>query len=253
MTRDSVFQGWIRGIAGLLAGLTLLAGCRGGRRIDPVSIPNPRLGSMTIAVAPALNLSGSAAFDRNRFADLMASELGYADGIGVIPVSRVLGILASQGREEIESPTHALELVELLGADAILVFAVTEYDPYDPPSIGISAQLYGKWSGARRGALDPLAVSRQARLSGSLPPAPKNGLLAQSERVFDASHESVTADVRQFARFRGADGSPYGWRKYLVSQRHYIRYCCHATVRALFGDMNEAALAESETQRVGMP
>ena len=94
---------------------------------------------MTIAVAPALNLSGAADFDPSRFADLMASELSYADGISVIPVSRVLGVLAAQELEKVESQAHAHELVRLLGADAILVFAVTEYDPYDPPSIAISA------------------------------------------------------------------------------------------------------------------
>ena len=224
-------RGWR--VSVLLVGATLFVGCRSEKRVDPASIANPTLGPMTIAVAPALNLSGAAEFDRNRFADLMASELSYADGISVLPVSRVLGVLAAQGRSGVESPSHALELVSLLGADAILVFAVTEYDPYSPPNIGISAQLFGARPRAGHGTVDPVALSRRASLTASGGSASPRGLLAQTQRVFDASHGSVVADVRSFARLRGADDSPFGWRKYVVSQQHFIRYCCHATITAL--------------------
>jgi hypothetical protein len=220
--------------------MAVLVGCRSGSRIEPVSIANPTIGPTTIAVAPALNLSGSADFDPDRFADLMASELSYADGISVIPVSRVLGVLAAQGLDGVQSPRHALELTGWLGADAILVFAVTEYDPYDPPSIGISAQLYGAWARTGSRTLDPTALARQPGPASEEGPASRRGLLAQSQRVYDASHESVVADVRRFAQYRAGDASPYGWRKYLVSQQHYIRFCCHATIRALLNDQGEA-------------
>jgi len=227
----------------------VLVGCRSGSRIEPLSIANPTIGPMTIAVAPALNLSGSADFDPDRFADLMASELSYADGVSVIPVSRVLGALAAQGLDGVQSPSHALELTGWLGADAILVFAVTEYDPYDPPSIGISAQLYGVRTRTGNRALDPTALARQPRPPSTQGPASRGGLLAQSQRVYDASHESVVADLRRFARYRAGDESPYGWRKYMVSQQHYIRYCCHATIRALLngqGDAEGASVGQRE-------
>jgi len=217
----------------LSLGIGLLGGCRPEQRVDPVVVANTRMGPMTIAVAPALNLSGAADFDPNRVADLMASELCYADGIKVIPVSRVLGILAAQGRESVESQAHALELGELLGADAVLVFAVTEYDPYDPPSVGISAQLYGSRPRSSVRALDPVAMSREAGLASSGSRTGPRGSFAQTQRVFDASHNSVVKEVREFASRRGGGGSPYGWRRYLVSQQDYMRFCCHATVRAL--------------------
>ncbi|MGB2987432.1 MAG: hypothetical protein WBE26_16325 [Phycisphaerae bacterium] len=240
---------WGWSVTGLLVGAALLVGCHGGKRIDPVSIANPMLGPLAVAVAPALNLSGSADFDRDRFADLMASELSYADGISVIPVSRVLGVLAVQGLNGVESPTHALELVGLLGADAILVFAVTEYDPYDPPSIGISAQLYGARPGPGGGALDPVALSRQAVLAASGASASPRRLLAQTERVFDASHGSVVTEIREFAKHRGSDDTPYGWRKHVVSQQHFIRYCCHATIRALLSGPPEPVVAGVDRKR----
>jgi hypothetical protein len=252
MTKSVHVAGFIvRVLRGPLCCTVGLAGCGFDKRVEPVHLANPNLGPMTIAVAPAINLSGSPDFDRSRFADLMAVELGYAEGISVIPVSRVLAVLASEGRESVESPAHAHELVGLLGADAILVFAVTDYDPYDPPRVGISAQLYGARPGSGRSTLDPVALSRQASLAASAARASPRRLLKQTQRVFDASHESLVEDLRVFARQRGADGSAYGWRKYVVSQKHFIRYCCHATLRALLGGRGEEETGLAEGSREG--
>ena len=82
----------------LAAGLSLIGGCRQDKRVaGEVAIRNRWLGPMTVAVAPAINLSGGSDFDPDRFADIVASELGYADGISVVPVSRVLAVMASSG------------------------------------------------------------------------------------------------------------------------------------------------------------
>ncbi len=229
------------------------ATCRQDRHAEPFRIANLRFWPMTVAVAPAINLSGSTDFDRLRFADLMASELSYAEGISVVPLSRVLGVLSAQGKEAIESPGHAEEVGRLVGADAILVFAVTEYDPYDPPSIGISAQLFEVRTRAGIGSVGahPSAApgnSTATSTEGTLPPA-----LAQTERVFDASHAAVSNDIQAFARRRGADDSPFGWRKYVVSQQAYIRYCCSATIRALLGGPRVAGFANAGARTVGTP
>jgi hypothetical protein len=239
---------WI--LAAVFSGTLGLTGCSELKRAEPAMIANPNLGPMTIAVAPALNLSGSTDFDPNRFADLMASELGYAEGIAVIPVSRVLSVLALDGREAVESQAHALELARLLGADAILVFAVTEYDPYAPPSIGLSAQLLGARSRKGGREVDPVALSRQATLAASGSQAPSRGLLGQVQGVFHASHESVVSDIRKFAGQRSADAGPYGWRKYIVSQQHFIRYCCHATVRMLLSGQDGVGLVSVSSREV---
>lgn len=216
-----------------------LPGCSSLRNRTIVPLASPVWAGLTIAVAPAINQSGSADFDPNRFADLMASELSHAHGIGVIPVSRVLAVLAAQGLKQVTGPSHAHEVMGLLGADAILVFAVTEYDPFDPPSIGISAQLYGAWPGSNGGAMDPVALSRQTTLTSRQAGGGSRRLLAQMHRVFNASLRSTIREIKVFAADRDGDTSPYGWRKYMVSQQHYIRYCCHATIRALLGPRYE--------------
>ena len=239
MTERRDWKRRARRVVGLVAAVMLVCGCRAGRRMEPVSIANRSFGPMTIAVAPAMNLSGSSDFDATRFADLMASELGHADGVTVIPVSRLLGVLATQGVSGVQSATHAMELVSLVGADAILVFAVTEYDPYEPPSIGISAQLYGVRPGPGGGRLDPVSLSRQTTLATMRSGPPARGLLVEVQRVFDASHDSVVAEIRAFASSRGGGASPYGWRKYVVSQQAFIRFCCNATISALLHEQRE--------------
>lgn len=233
----------------LCLGTVLGFGCRSHQTAVSVSIENPTLSPMTIAVAPALNLSGSKDFDPNRFADIMASELSYAEGISVVPVSRVLGVLGERGLTQVDSRDLALELVDRLGADAILVFAVTGYDPYDPPKIGISAQLFGTRPGVGGGRVDPVALSRQAGLVADRGGAPMDGLLAQHQQVYDAAHQSVVGDIRAFAARRNGEGNPYGWRKYVVSQQHFIEFCCHTTIAALLNGGQGSVLVGDGPER----
>jgi hypothetical protein len=211
-----------------------LAGCRSPAPVQPEYVPNNWFGHASIAVAPAVNLSGSRDFDPNRVADLMAVELGYVEGIRVIPVSRVLGVLAAQGAVGIASPAHAVEVAQWVGADAILIFAITEYDPYDPPRVGITAQLFGASSAKKPTDATPPEGEREAPV-GTTGAAEREAtpVLAETQRVFDASHAAVIAEVQEFAKRRTADDSPYGWRKYVVAQQGFVEFCCHQTVTAL--------------------
>ncbi|MHC5112736.1 MAG: hypothetical protein ACYTHJ_23015 [Planctomycetota bacterium] len=241
----------------LMAGAWLfqvaVGGCVKEERIEPVRLTNGRIGPVTIAVAPALNQSGSTDFDPDRFADLMASELSFAEGVTVIPVSRLLGVLAEDHRDGVESPEHAISLLDPLGADAILVFAVTEYDPYFPPTIGITAQLYGARAGQGSGATDPIALSRSAALTGDFAPRAARGLLSQTQRVFDASHDWIERDVKDFAARRRGDRRGLGWRKFVVSQQNYIRFCCNSTISQLLGWPDDSVLADGDPREVRKP
>lgn len=191
---------------------------------------------MAIAVSPALNHSGSQDFDPLRLADLMASELAQLPGVRVIPLNRVLAQLAAENKERIESPEHALQVMERVGADGIVVFAVTEYDPYHPPVMGLTAQLYGIGPELAGGfdptrGFDPVAASRQASPfeGGANSELPR----AEYHRVFNSSDEAVQREIRRFALRRNAEDSPYGWRKFVASQENFWRFCCAVTTREL--------------------
>jgi len=230
-----------------------IIGCVSHQPVGRVRIDNKRFGPLVIAVAPAINQSGSADFDRNRFADLMASELSYAEGVSTVPVSRVLAVLAARGEDGVASQEQALEVLRLLDADAILVFSVAEYDPYDPPSIGITGQLYGTTVGPRDGAADPVALSRRASLAGAPNGVTRRGLLAQTQNVFDASHARTVDDIKAFAAVRLGGQSPYGWRKFVVSQQNFIRFCCYSTISQLLGWPKDSELAVGDPRAEGMP
>jgi len=224
----------------VVVGAMLVAGCGGPRKpVESPAIPNPTIGAVSIAVAPALNQSGSTDFDANRVADLMAGELMHAERVSVVPVSRVLAVLASQGTDRVQSPAHASEVAGRVGAEAILIFAVTEYDPYDPPSVSISAQLYAATPRPAYGALD----DGSGGVSSDSHQTSGGRMLAQTQGRFDATHTEVIADIREYARSRGADDSPYGWRRYIVSQQDFLRYCCHATIRGLLNGQGWPVLA----------
>ena len=185
---------------------------------------------MAIAVAPALNHSGSQDFDPLRLADLMASELAQRPGVRVIPLNRVLAQLAAENKERIESPAHALQVMKRIGADGIVVFAVTEYDPYLPPVMGLTAQLYGIGP-EQGGGFNPVAASRQASPfeAGAYLELPR----AEYHRVFNSSDEAVQREIRRFALRRNAEDGPYGWRKFVASQENFWRFCCAVTTREL--------------------
>jgi len=210
------------------------SGCSEGR-VKTTEIPGPYDRPTLIAVAPALNFSGSSDFDPVQVADLFTSELTMVEGIGVVGVNRVMAVLSRQGLKEVGSPGHALEICETAGCDGIVVIAITEYDPYTPV-VGMAAQLYMNRLGGMWGRLDPVAVSRRAtpfpvEESQDSPHRPR----AQVQCVFNTAHNATAERVRLYAEDRGAEQSALGWRKYLESQRLFLRYCCWEVVGEMMG------------------
>jgi hypothetical protein len=203
------------------------------KKVATQNVGNPWLGPMRVAVAPALNFSGRLDFDRDVVADLMASELAQVDGFEVLPVSRVLAVLGQQPLPAVQSPAHAGQIAAALGADALLVFAITEYNPYEPPVIGITAQLYRRGAAADVAGHDPVGVAGSAgeRVVASV--AAADVPLAQSTHVYNSAHEDIAEAVRKYASDRDADHDPFGARRYTASQQHYLRFCCHETIREL--------------------
>lgn len=195
-----------------------------------VPVTDPRV----LVVAPVLNLSGSQDFDPLKVTDWIASECVSFPGVSVIPVNRTLAELAARGKATVETPEDAVELARTFGADATLVAAVTEYNPYDPPRVGLIVQWYAPAPPTRTGAFDPTAASRLAsdppvELSAAEPHAPR----WQAQRVFDAADETLLDELKDYADDRGGHESPFGWRRYTKSQELYVRYCGWALIRTM--------------------
>lgn len=186
--------------------------------------------SCVIAVAPALNFSGSLDFDSIKVADLMSSELSETHRIAVIGVSRVLAVLAEQGVDRIQSPAHAVSVCKRLGADGILVFAITEYDAYTPV-VGIAGQLYTRSDDAFRGftSTAPFDGVKPGGMVREIAEQPS----AQVQKTFHGEHEDIRNAVKEYADKRTAGKNPAGWKKYLSSQEWFLRFCCFTVAREL--------------------
>ena len=195
------------------------------------SISPAFLKPMTVAVAPILNFSGEFQLDPIKSADLLASELTYVDGLTVLPVNRVVATLAADGKSQIESPEHALHVAEAVGADAIIVAGITEYDAYTP-SVGLVLQMYTVQEQDVPG-INAMEFSRRARpmaLASSAQPVEPT---SQVQLVLSATHEKVREAVEAFAAPRQDSEIHLGWRQYLKVQTLYLRFCWHEAIGRL--------------------
>lgn len=230
---------------GLLA-LPLAWGC--AQRDDAATAMTSRPPTV-IVVSPTINLSGGEDFDPLKVTDILASEfLSFAE-VSVVPVNLALAALARRGKTRVETAEEALALAEELGADATIVMAVTEYNPYDPPSVGLVMQWYGVSRRGWGGRLDPVAASRRAsptpfELSAADASAPQ----WQVQRVFNAAQKDVLEDVKAFAAQRPGARSPYDWRRYTKSQELYVRYCCWAMIRTMLSQNDPDLESERPTE-----
>jgi hypothetical protein len=163
-------------------------------------------------------LSGSQDFDSIKITDLVASEFVSTPGIAVVPLNLALAELERQGKYAVETAQDAVDLARAFNADATVVTAVTEYNPYSPPVIGLIMQWYA--------AAAPVTERRPVELSDASAAGPR----WQVQRVFNAADEELLERIRSFARERDGDQSPYGWRKYVRSQELYVRFCTHSLI-----------------------
>lgn len=127
--------------AALLLGLVLLSGLASGCATVPVTVGNPIPGMTTVAVAPFFNLSAEPSVDGRRFALAYYSELQKTANYQVVPV----GIVEAAIREnelDMSSPSDVLKLAGILDVDAVVVGAVTEYNPYYPPQLAVHIQWF---------------------------------------------------------------------------------------------------------------
>lgn len=219
-----------RFIASMMA-LGAIAACGCSHNEEKVRLNSAFPTPLTFAVAPILNFSGDFNLDPIKTADLLASELSFVDGATVLPVNRVVAVLAAQGKQQIESPAHALAVAEAVGADAIVVAGITEYDAYTPV-VGVAMQIY-ELQRQPAADLNAMQAARQARpvavsqmTDGQLP-------IGQVQIVYNASHAHVTDAVQHYARLRSEGDQNLGWRQYLKVQTLFIRFCWHDAIGRL--------------------
>lgn len=138
--------------------LSLFALPAAGCVMIEVGVTNPIVGLTTVAIAPFFNVSQEPVVDGRQFALAYFAELQKTPGFQVVPVG-ITEQAIRQNRLEMDSPLDVLKLSELLGVDAVVVGAVTDYSPYYPPRVGLQVSWYSAkpWAFEPGPPLDPSA------------------------------------------------------------------------------------------------
>jgi hypothetical protein len=190
----------------------------------------PKYGPKSLAVAPALNLSGQRTPDALLQADLVYQELQQVRGVTVVPVNRTVGTLAGLGLRQVESPEQAWAVCDAMGVDALLVPTITAYDPYDPPKMGASLQMFVRKTTDSKGTeVDVRRLSRQP-VGQDVQSLPKNADFIQVARMFDASAGTTRGRVSDYARGRTDPTGPMGEREYYMNMDRYSAFVWHELI-----------------------
>lgn len=101
--------------------------------------PFPQLSR--VAVLPFFNLSDEPTVDGREFALAYFAELQAVPGFEVVPLGVVEEAIL-QNNIDTANPNEVRRLGNILGVDAVVVGAVTDYTPYYPPRCGMRVEWY---------------------------------------------------------------------------------------------------------------
>jgi len=219
------------GLVLLIGGCDLLP----QRPTGPDALSGPYATPRVWAVAPLRNESGSLYADGLVMADHFAAHLTNAANIEMMPVNRVLRAMEALQMAEVASPEDARQLLETLGADALLIGTITAYDPYDPPKLGLTIELY---DGGRRLAfegIDSRQLTRAATgdqvhpgpLPGEQPLPRREGVASGVSAYFNAADHRVRDLLIRYAGSRGGDPLAKhedNWHRYRLSMDLYSEF-----------------------------
>lgn len=230
----------------------------GGCHMAQVSVTNPIPEMTTVVVAPFFNLSDERTVDGRRFAEAYFSELQKSPGFQVIPVGVAERAIQQEGLQ-MSNPDDALRLAEMLGADAVVVGAVTDYDPYYPPRIGLQISWYSpyQWTfpvgvecnncfaavphpgrtpathvvRAQSPPVELELVPPEAvdRLPAAPAPFDPRRPLMSYTRLFDGADADLVANLRDYVELSGDERSG-GWEAYLHRSEDFIRFTSHLMI-----------------------
>jgi hypothetical protein len=166
------------------------------------------------------------------------------ENLNVLPLNKTLLAMQRLGIRSIDDVKSAQRLAEFLGADGLVIPAVTAFDPYTPPTVGMVLQLYTPAQAAPTTA--PAARSDSIRSNpdtvifatdiptGPPPsPIPAQQPVSQVSAVFNATNQSVLKELHVFAAGRTQYDSALADQKFLMDSDSYMRFVCHAMIRRL--------------------
>jgi hypothetical protein len=194
--------------------------------------PDPSL--RVVAILPFVLEGNVRDVDVDGFSDLFSSEWVKVAGVRAVrpraPFSKAGEVAKVFTLEE------ALRLARDAKADAFVTAAVTDYDPYDPPRIGISIQYFRV--NARPvpdSEVDRLVQSASWRCGPLTLGRDKAGhWITAFERIYDAHDRDVREKLAHYAREK-AGGEPAGGRErdILAVQPRYMQFVSNQVIHEI--------------------
>ncbi len=105
------------------------------------TVRNPFPELSRVAVVPFFNLSTERTVDGRQFAIAYYNELQLVPGFEVVPLGVAEAAMADYGLS-LDDPRDAQRLAQILGVDAVVIGAVTDYSPYYPPRCTLLVEWY---------------------------------------------------------------------------------------------------------------
>lgn len=222
--------------AALVPALALLAACSGIESWKYKSYPpNPYPDLQVVAVLPFQNGTVDARFDGMEFGTILASELIKFEGFRALrPVDFKR---AMEAGEKVSSLDDILRIARKLKADALLVVQVTDYDPFDPPKIGVSVQFLRVQAKSLSGAdIDRIVQSASWRRGPFVLTREKAGHLIDAfETVYDAHEERTRRELVAYAQAQEESDSPFApEREFMAVQARYVQFVSNQLLNRLF-------------------
>ncbi|MDP7035230.1 MAG: hypothetical protein QF752_12115 [Planctomycetota bacterium] len=227
---------------GIAALALVLSGCwmlHVGQVVNP---DNPFRDIRRIAIAPVLDLTvdqalkaTDAGYGAVALGTILSTEIAQFDGFEVIRSEEVLNAIRTEKMvwtvEDGVLQLQAPRLMKALRADALLVCAVTDFDPYGDPRVSVAAQLFvgsvrGRWSADLNRLL-------QSGRPVDIASGREQGMVISFERVYDAQQRRTRERVEAYARYKH-DTSERGLTPFEVFTRdtgNYFRFVFNQVVR----------------------
>ena len=229
-----------------------LTGCDTYRKPSVERLSNPYDHPRVIAVAPLRNESGSIEADGVIMADHLTRQFENAIGIHTVPVNRVLAAMEGLRARGVSNEQVAVALMSILKVDGLVAGTITAYDPYDPPKLGISVELF------TTDRIEPMDADliRQLSMAESSDQVGVRAPLRQypvtrASGHFDASDPRTKDLMQLYASNRGSEQYKHeSWRRYRISMDLYSEFVAYAVTRSLLSAERQRLLETKQQEKL---
>ncbi len=218
----------------MAAGLLIVSGCQ-MLKPPPAELASPYATRRAWAVMPLRNESGSAHADGLRMADRLAQQIDAARNLDAVPVNRVLAAMEQARIADVRDPQMAAALIRTLGVDGLIVGAITAYDPYDPPMMGVALELYTS-DAVERYEMDLTRLTRAATEDAAGLPqqesTPRDTQpVSMVSVVLRAADVPTRQELYRYAEGRGPQsGASADWRRHRINMNLYQEFVAFAMI-----------------------